>query len=475
MIDQLVSGLPQAPQPVNNNARERKQSSGEQDDASGSFEEIVSKAGQKQPQKGKSNAGDVDLTTPDAGKRQPSTDASSRISLDLSAALRGLANTSQAQVKVANVKEVLKAATDRSEMTGQRAEAVMTKLVDKLKQAAQQTEQVAEKLQQAAEAVHADGELPMSTADELEQLLGLVSPKETESRPQKKAADADKAAAKDDDGHALVADKPDAKIDTARVENVLIAPNTKSDNDKAPGADDAPTKGDVVRLVSANGRGRPVDVEVPAVTGEVQKDAPKSSNTPKFETATVLEARRYLGFTPEPNATALATAIKADPTWTEALRSAQRSDLGTLGNTVTEVNTLKLQLNPENLGNMVATLKLKGEELTVELRVDTIEAYRYLSADHDDIVKGLQDQGFSIDKVTVQLNATEKTDAGADRDMGRQNQAQRDELAQQRDGQRGRDGSRPDGQPRWTPTGDVHESASGDGRTEPDRTGNLYL
>src|SRR5690606_37256166 len=143
------------------------------------------------------------------------------------------------------------------------------------------------------------------------------------------------------------------------------------------------------------------------------------------------------------NATALANAAKADPTWSAALGAMQRADLATLGNTVTEVNTLKLQMNPVNLGAMVASLKLKGEELTVELRVDSIEAYRHLSADHDDIGKALQDQGFSIDKVTVQLNATDRTDAGADRDAARQGQARQEGQG----GQPDRNGGRQDSQP----------------------------
>jgi chemotaxis protein MotD len=210
------------------------------------------------------------------------------------------------------------------------------------------------------------------------------------------------------------------------------------------------------------------------VPGETQRETGKASH---LDTATVLEARRYLGFTPEPNATALATAIKADPTWTEALQATERSDLGTLGNTVTAVNTLKLQMNPENLGSMVASLRLKGEELTVELRVDSAEAYQQLSADHDDIVKALQDQGFSIDKVTVQLNATDRTDTGADRDMARQGQAQRDGQAEQRDRQDSRSG-RNDGQsgePRWASSGALADGGAGDSRSDTGRTGNIYL
>ena len=145
---------------------------------------------------------------------------------------------------------------------------------------------------------------------------------------------------------------------------------------------------------------------------------------------------------------------------------------------MTEVNTLKLQMNPDNLGNMVASLKIKGEELSVELRVDSVEAYQELSADHDDIVKGLQDEGFTIDKVTVQLNATDRTDMGADRDTARQGQAQRDGQAEQRearDRQRGRSDERQDGRQRWAASGPLHDDGAGNGRTDGARSGNIYL
>src|SRR5690606_4170468 len=110
-------------------------------------------------------------------------------------------------------------------------------------------------------------------------------------------------------------------------------------------------------------------------------DTDKRSNGPKFDTATVLEARRYLGFSTDTNTATLTGAIKSDATWTNALSQAGRVGLSLEGDTVREVNTLKLQMNPGDLGNMVASLKLKGDELTVEVSVETIDAYRQLSSD----------------------------------------------------------------------------------------------
>ena len=485
MIDQLPTAVPQAAQSANT-ARDRKHASSEKDDQAGSFEDVVSKAGQKQSREDKGKDAEIDLQPQAETETRRSADSRSKVTFELSAALRGLGSSAQGQVQGQNqaqiqanahaqlkltAKDIAKVANS-VDRTGQQADAALAKLVEKLKDAGQQVEKLADKIQQISSDAGADEALTPS--DELGLLLGLT--KETDAKHGKKSADGHKVEKTDEDEQESQGDKIASKNDAVRMDHVAAAVDAKLAKDR-PAADDKSSQNDVVRLVSANGRGRSVDIDVSSVPGETQRDTAKAANTPKVDTATVLEARRYLGFSPEPNATALATAIKADPTWTEALQAAQGSDLGTLGNTVTEVNTLKLQMNPENLGNMVASLKLKGEELTVELRVDSVEAYQQLSADHDDIVKALQDQGFTIDKVTVQLNATDRTDTGADRDMARQGQGQRDAQAQQRDGQ-GNQSGRNDGQreqSRWTPSGTPADGAAGDGRNDAGRTGNIYL
>jgi chemotaxis protein MotD len=146
------------------------------------------------------------------------------------------------------------------------------------------------------------------------------------------------------------------------------------------------------------------------------------------------------------------------------------------GNTTTTVNTLKLQMNPENLGSMTASLRLKGEELTVEVKVETVEAYRHLTNDHDQILKALKDQGFSIDQVSIQLSsaaAGDKTDLGQDRnsqsgqDLG-DNQRQ---SARQREENDRRTGN----QDFWR-NNEQTSSQSDLGNTSDDvGTGNIYL
>ena len=475
MIEQFTPGVPQVSQPAAGTLRDR-QASGEQDEQSGRFEDLVSKAGDRQSQNSNKNPDGDDASDKDGVKLTRPVDVLTKAAFDLSAALKGFgtpsqANSAQAQPhgKLSGFKDALKS-TDKSDQTERQAEAALAKLVEKIKQAGQVEKPDADN-------VEVDDQEPLTPSDELSLLLGLT--KDVDAKSGKKSASADtadktdKTAEDDDQG----ADTLAGKIEAHGGDPMLMTVDARrGGDDTSSDRDNSTSRGDVVRVGGANGRGRSVDIDVPAVPGTQTQDGAKSANTPKIETATVLEARRYLGFSTETNGAALAAAIKSDPAWTEALRSAQRTDLGALANTVTEVNTLKLEMNPEHLGSMVASLKLKGEELTVELRVNSVEAYHHLTADHDDIVKSLQDQGFSIDKVTVQLNATDRTDTGADRDLGRQ--GQRDQQATQREGQGdqpGRDDGQREQQPRWTTAGEVVDGVAADGRSDPGRSGNLYL
>jgi flagellar hook-length control protein FliK len=81
------------------------------------------------------------------------------------------------------------------------------------------------------------------------------------------------------------------------------------------------------------------------------------------------------------------------------------------------LNTLKIQLNPAELGVVTATMKLNGDNLQVQLRVENIDAYRMLSEDSSSIVKALKGQGFGIDQINLTL-------ASSDRGSNQQGNAQ---------------------------------------------------
>lgn len=72
------------------------------------------------------------------------------------------------------------------------------------------------------------------------------------------------------------------------------------------------------------------------------------------------------------------------------------------------LNTLKIQLNPAELGVVTATMKLNGENLQVQLRVENIDAYRTLSEDSSSIVKALKGQGFGIDQINLTLASSDR-------------------------------------------------------------------
>jgi chemotaxis protein MotD len=243
---------------------------------------------------------------------------------------------------------------------------------------------------------------------------------------------------------------------------------SKIDDDDAKSGDDT---NDIVRLISKDGKGAPVDV--PLVDKADDAEAPKQSSS-KTDFVTVLESRRYLGFSSDTNATTLANAIKADPTWSQALQSATAAQNAIDGNTSTTVNTLKLQMNPENLGNMTASLRLKGEELTVEVKVETIEAYRHLSNDHDSILKSLKDQGFSIDQVSIQLGAPEKSSASQDGNQSSNGQDPRDSLGQNAR-QREENERRTGNQNFWQNNDQASSQGDLGGGSDDSDSGNIYL
>jgi len=222
---------------------------------------------------------------------------------------------------------------------------------------------------------------------------------------------------------------------------------------------------------------------VPDVKLSDDKDtaSTKSASGDKPDFVSVLESRRYLGFSNDTstsaNANALSDAIKANPSLTQLLQDAKSG--GAQHATATEVNTLKLQMSPEHLGNMTASLRLKGDELSVEVRVETADAYRQLSQDHDGIVKALKEHGFSIDQVSIQLAPSARADSG--QTGGNQSQSGSGQQSLQ-DGSQGdtarqRDDSarRNANQNNWTGNERTASLSDTGNSTDDTRSGNLYL
>ena len=64
-------------------------------------------------------------------------------------------------------------------------------------------------------------------------------------------------------------------------------------------------------------------------------------------------------------------------------------------------HVLRIELHPAELGMVTASLRMSGEQLSIELKPETAEAYRHLSRDSDTIVKSLRKLGLDVDSVTV--------------------------------------------------------------------------
>ncbi|MER9350328.1 flagellar hook-length control protein FliK [Mesorhizobium sp. M0227] len=110
-------------------------------------------------------------------------------------------------------------------------------------------------------------------------------------------------------------------------------------------------------------------------------------------------------------------AIAADAGPQKAL-SASPTTTHLASSVAVPTHVLKIELHPAELGMVTANLRLSGEQLSIELKPETHDAYRRLSADSEAIVKSLRGLGFEVDKVTilqpsVAAPATTRTDATA--------------------------------------------------------------
>jgi chemotaxis protein MotD len=110
-------------------------------------------------------------------------------------------------------------------------------------------------------------------------------------------------------------------------------------------------------------------------------------------------------------------AISADPVW-----KASTSDAATHLSLHARpqpgaIQSLRIQLHPAELGMVTANLRFAGEQLSVEIKVESVEAYHRLNSDTDTIVKAFRALGYEIDQIAIQQpqanNQSARTDAGA--------------------------------------------------------------
>lgn len=141
-------------------------------------------------------------------------------------------------------------------------------------------------------------------------------------------------------------------------------------------------------------------------------------------------------------------AMESEPTWRSAAMdpAAMTGSRGTLN--ATGVNTLRIQLNPAELGTVTARLTAAGEQLSVEIEVESADARQRLNSDSESILKSLRAIGYDIDKVVItqsSQNASGNPQQGATgREQFASNQQTQDEGAAA--GRDGRGAGRQDGE-----------------------------
>ncbi|MBY4608035.1 flagellar hook-length control protein FliK [Rhizobium sp. 9T] len=206
--------------------------------------------------------------------------------------------------------------------------------------------------------------------------------------------------------------------------------DVKTDKIGAPGTENADAAdGRTFRLSRADGRGVSMDVHI----GADQAGPKDGSKKADVENVSVLESRRYIGLAQNTNSAAVTAALSGDSEWARAMEpSSALSNAAEWTSTGKVVNTLKIQMNPIDLGLVTATMRLSGDALNVDLKVETGAAYRQLKEDHGKILEALRSQGYAVDNVTISMAPVERADAGNQADQGQASQQQ--SLAQQGQG-----------------------------------------
>ncbi len=195
----------------------------------------------------------------------------------------------------------------------------------------------------------------------------------------------------------------------------------------------------------AGPRGSSMDMVIGAgADGKTTFETGRSGNG-NAEQVTVLDARRFLGFSQSTNGAALTNAISQDQNWAAAMHpSSALSNAAALSSTGNVVNTLKIQMTPVDLGSVTATLRLVGEQLSVHLTVETRAAHSQLTSDSSSILEALRSQGFAVDQVTVTITPTSQSDNSQQANDPGQRGAAQGQQGNGGTGQQGQQSSRSD-------------------------------
>jgi chemotaxis protein MotD len=230
--------------------------------------------------------------------------------------------------------------------------------------------------------------------------------------------------------------EPDQSL--PKLANVALKDTSANATDTNPtptGTGDDTTTAQTFRFVRADGRGGSLDMSISKGSDDTAQVDVKASGSGNAETVTVLDSRRYLGLAANSNATLVTGALAGDGEWSGAMQPGSAlSNAASWTSTGKVVNTLKIQLHPNDLGEVTATMRLSGDQLSVDLKVQTSEAYRQLHADQSHMVDALRAQGYQVDSITVTLASSADQQSDSGKQSGFQGQSQQQSLMNQGQG-----------------------------------------
>lgn len=145
-------------------------------------------------------------------------------------------------------------------------------------------------------------------------------------------------------------------------------------------------------------------------------------------------------------AAGLVAAIEAEGTWRATAQDPAISSAPRGAAVAGGVNTLRIQLQPVELGMVTARLVATGSQLSVEIQVESNDARQRLANDSEVIVKALRAIGYDIDKVTIQQgpqngqSPAQQSASGRNDHMQSDQQGDRNARGRGDQGAAGRDG-----------------------------------
>ena len=161
-------------------------------------------------------------------------------------------------------------------------------------------------------------------------------------------------------------------------------------------------------LERVSGKAQIQDLAGARAAADAQQLEIKSTAADSVGTVNVLESRRFVGLADGSNSALVANALTGNKDWAAAMQpSAALTGASATTSASKVMNSLKIQMNPENLGIVTATMRLSGEQLSVDLKVHTAEAYRQLSNDQSAMIDSLRQQGYTVDRVTVTYSSSD--------------------------------------------------------------------